>query len=157
MLCTFNVTFRYMWMRVPQQTLIWSQNYYVFWTFYHQIIANGLNKIDVDKWDYFSRDCHMLGLHHNFQCKRSIKLARVVKHGEEWHISYPKSARILSFRLSIYNTFEFWIIWIPYDVKKNIYAQCLLSRFTLFKNMSEEALVLTLYLQFVSHIYGLLE
>lgn len=59
--------------------------------FLYEIIANGLNKIDVDKWDYFSRDCHMLGLHHNFQCKRSIKLARVVKHGEEWHISYPKS------------------------------------------------------------------
>eukprot|EP00105_Crassostrea_gigas_P038003 XP_019922151.1 PREDICTED: deoxynucleoside triphosphate triphosphohydrolase SAMHD1-like isoform X4 [Crassostrea gigas] len=57
----------------------------------YEIIANGLNKIDVDKWDYFSRDCHMLGLHHNFQCKRSIKLARVVKHGKEWHISYPKS------------------------------------------------------------------
>nr|XP_034335733.1 deoxynucleoside triphosphate triphosphohydrolase SAMHD1 isoform X1 [Crassostrea gigas] len=59
--------------------------------FLYEIIANGLNKIDVDKWDYFSRDCHMLGLHHNFQCKRSIKLARVVNHGEEWHISYPKS------------------------------------------------------------------
>lgn len=59
--------------------------------FLYEIIANGLNKIDVDKWDYFSRDCHMLGLHHNFQCNRSIKLARVVKHGGEWHISYPKS------------------------------------------------------------------
>lgn len=58
--------------------------------FLYEIIANDLNKIDVDKWDYFSRDCHMLGLHHNFQCERSIKLARVVKH-EDWHISFPKS------------------------------------------------------------------
>lgn len=55
-----------------------------------EIIANKLNSIDVDKWDYFSRDCHMLGLHHNFQCERSIKVARVVKH-DDWHISFPKS------------------------------------------------------------------
>ncbi|XP_065928562.1 deoxynucleoside triphosphate triphosphohydrolase SAMHD1-like [Magallana gigas] len=55
--------------------------------FLYEIIANEENKIDVDKWDYFSRDCHMMGLHHNFQCKRSIKLARIV----EDHISFPKS------------------------------------------------------------------
>lgn len=30
----------------------------------------------------------MLGLHHNFQCQRSIKLARIVEN----HISFPKSA-----------------------------------------------------------------
>ena len=56
-----------------------------------QIIANDLNSIDVDKWDYFSRDCHMLGLHHNFQCERTIKLAKVVEHDGKWHISFPKS------------------------------------------------------------------
>lgn len=59
--------------------------------FLYEIIANDLNKIDVDKWDYFSRDCHMLGLHHNFQCERSIKLARLVKHNGKYHISFPKS------------------------------------------------------------------
>lgn len=55
--------------------------------FLYEIISNEENKIDVDKWDYFSRDCHMLGLHHNFQCQRSIKLARIVEN----HISFPKS------------------------------------------------------------------
>lgn len=59
--------------------------------FLYEIIANDLNKIDVDKWDYFSRDCHMLGLHHNFQCERSIKVARLVKHNGKYHISFPKS------------------------------------------------------------------
>lgn len=59
--------------------------------FLFEIVANDSNKIDVDKWDYFSRDCHMLGLHHNFQCERSIKQARVLKQGEEYHISFPKS------------------------------------------------------------------
>ncbi|XP_078310866.1 deoxynucleoside triphosphate triphosphohydrolase SAMHD1-like isoform X1 [Crassostrea virginica] len=60
--------------------------------FLFEIVANHLNKIDVDKWDYFSRDCHMLGLHHNFQCERTIKLAKVVEHNSgEWHISFPKA------------------------------------------------------------------
>ncbi|XP_078310162.1 deoxynucleoside triphosphate triphosphohydrolase SAMHD1-like isoform X3 [Crassostrea virginica] len=59
--------------------------------FFFEIIANDLNSIDVDKWDYFSRDCHMLGLHHNFQCERTIKLAKVVEHDGKWHVSYPKS------------------------------------------------------------------
>ena len=66
-----------------------------------QIIANDLNSIDVDKWDYFSRDCHMLGLHHNFQCERTIKLAKVVEHEPgKWHISYPKSVFFLFIILS---------------------------------------------------------
>ncbi|XP_056004548.1 deoxynucleoside triphosphate triphosphohydrolase SAMHD1-like isoform X2 [Ostrea edulis] len=59
--------------------------------FLYEIVSNDVNKIDVDKWDYFARDCHMLGLHHNFQVERSIKLARVVEHGEKIHISFPKS------------------------------------------------------------------
>ncbi|XP_061194808.1 deoxynucleoside triphosphate triphosphohydrolase SAMHD1-like [Saccostrea echinata] len=59
--------------------------------FLYEVVANDVNKIDVDKWDYFSRDCHMLGLHHNFQCQRSIKIARVIEHGGERHISFPKS------------------------------------------------------------------
>lgn len=60
--------------------------------FLFEIVANKFNSIDVDKWDYFSRDCHMLGLHHNFQCERSIKSARVFKQEDTvWHISFPKS------------------------------------------------------------------
>ena len=27
-----------------------------------QIVANKKNEIDVDKWDYFARDCHHLGI-----------------------------------------------------------------------------------------------
>ncbi|XP_061184135.1 deoxynucleoside triphosphate triphosphohydrolase SAMHD1-like [Saccostrea echinata] len=59
--------------------------------FLYEIVANDENSIDVDKWDYFSRDCHMLGLKHNFQTMRSIMLARVIKHGEEFHVSFPKT------------------------------------------------------------------
>ena len=31
-----------------------------------QIVANKRNGIDVDKWDYFARDCHCLGIPNNF-------------------------------------------------------------------------------------------
>ena len=43
-----------------------------------QIVANKRNGIDVDKWDYFARDCHYLGINNNFDHMRFIKFARVV-------------------------------------------------------------------------------
>lgn len=69
--------------------------------FLYEIIANDLNNIDVDKWDYFSRDCHMLGLHHTFQCERSITIARLVKHNGKYHISFPKSEYLNVFDMFI--------------------------------------------------------
>ncbi|XP_062570627.1 deoxynucleoside triphosphate triphosphohydrolase SAMHD1-like isoform X2 [Saccostrea cucullata] len=63
--------------------------------FLYEIVANEENKIDVDKWDYFSRDCHMLGLKHDFQIMRSIMLARVIKYKRGHRISFPKKAGLL--------------------------------------------------------------
>ena len=34
-----------------------------------QIVANKRNGIDVDKWDYFARDCHCLGIPNNFDMR----------------------------------------------------------------------------------------
>ena len=31
-----------------------------------QIVANKINNMDVDKWDYFARDCHCLGIPNSF-------------------------------------------------------------------------------------------
>ena len=31
-----------------------------------QIVANKTSGIDVDKWDYYTRDCHYMGLEHEF-------------------------------------------------------------------------------------------
>ncbi|XP_074148702.1 deoxynucleoside triphosphate triphosphohydrolase SAMHD1-like [Sminthopsis crassicaudata] len=45
--------------------------------FLYEIVANKRNGIDVDKWDYFARDCHHLGIPNNFDHKRFIKFARV--------------------------------------------------------------------------------
>lgn len=48
-------------------------------SFLYEIVANKENGIDVDKWDYFARDCHHLGIQNNFDHKRYIKFARVCK------------------------------------------------------------------------------
>lgn len=41
-------------------------------------MANKRNGIDVDKWDYFARDCHNLGIRNSFDHNRFIKFARVI-------------------------------------------------------------------------------
>jgi len=45
----------------------------------YEIVANKRNGIDVDKFDYFSRDCHHLNIKNNFDHIRWIKFARVIK------------------------------------------------------------------------------
>lgn len=49
-------------------------------------MANKRNEIDVDKWDYFARDCHMLGIKNNFDHTRYMKFARVLKFDNELQI-----------------------------------------------------------------------
>ncbi|KAK7114174.1 deoxynucleoside triphosphate triphosphohydrolase SAMHD1-like [Littorina saxatilis] len=46
--------------------------------FLFEIVANKRNGVDVDKWDYFQRDCHHLGMTSSFDLKRFIKFARVI-------------------------------------------------------------------------------
>ncbi|CAH1779924.1 unnamed protein product [Owenia fusiformis] len=48
-------------------------------SFLYEIVANKRNGIDVDKWDYFARDCHHLGFNNNFDHLRFIKFARVLE------------------------------------------------------------------------------
>ncbi|XP_020030850.1 deoxynucleoside triphosphate triphosphohydrolase SAMHD1 [Castor canadensis] len=55
-------------------------------SFLYEIVANKRNGIDVDKWDYFARDCHHLGIQNNFDYKRFIKFARVCEVGNRKHI-----------------------------------------------------------------------
>jgi len=47
-------------------------------SFLYEIVANKRNGIDVDKWDYFARDCHCLGIPNSFDRKRYMKFARVI-------------------------------------------------------------------------------
>ncbi|XP_059905177.1 deoxynucleoside triphosphate triphosphohydrolase SAMHD1-like [Gadus macrocephalus] len=55
-------------------------------SFLYDIVANKTNGIDVDKFDYFARDCHHLGIKNNFDHDRFIKFARVFKVDGEKHI-----------------------------------------------------------------------
>uniref|UniRef100_A0A665T5K9 Deoxynucleoside triphosphate triphosphohydrolase SAMHD1 n=1 Tax=Echeneis naucrates TaxID=173247 RepID=A0A665T5K9_ECHNA len=55
-------------------------------SFLYEIVANKRNGIDVDKWDYFARDCHHLGIQNNFDYRRFLKFARVCKVEGQKHI-----------------------------------------------------------------------
>ncbi|KAG8517847.1 Deoxynucleoside triphosphate triphosphohydrolase SAMHD1, partial [Galemys pyrenaicus] len=55
-------------------------------SFLYEIVANKRNGIDVDKWDYFARDCHHLGIQNNFDYKRFLKFARVCEVDNRKHI-----------------------------------------------------------------------
>ncbi|XP_028265236.1 deoxynucleoside triphosphate triphosphohydrolase SAMHD1-like [Parambassis ranga] len=46
-------------------------------SFLYEIVSNPITGIDVDKFDYFARDCHHLGIKNNFDHMRFIKFARV--------------------------------------------------------------------------------
>ncbi|XP_072557905.1 deoxynucleoside triphosphate triphosphohydrolase SAMHD1-like isoform X2 [Paramormyrops kingsleyae] len=46
-------------------------------SFLYDIVANKRNGIDVDKMDYFARDCHHLGIRNNFDFERFLMFARV--------------------------------------------------------------------------------
>ncbi|XP_026188986.1 deoxynucleoside triphosphate triphosphohydrolase SAMHD1-like [Mastacembelus armatus] len=48
-------------------------------SFLYEIVSNSTNGIDVDKFDYFARDSHHLGIQNNFDHRRFLKFARVCK------------------------------------------------------------------------------
>lgn len=57
-------------------------------SFLYEIVANKQNGIDVDKWDYFARDCHHLGIRNSFDHQRLLKFARVCKVNGRNHICF---------------------------------------------------------------------
>uniref|UniRef100_A0A670JSF9 Deoxynucleoside triphosphate triphosphohydrolase SAMHD1 n=1 Tax=Podarcis muralis TaxID=64176 RepID=A0A670JSF9_PODMU len=58
--------------------------------FLYEIVANKTSGIDVDKWDYFARDCHHLGIQNNFDHVRYITFARVCDIEGKRHICTRK-------------------------------------------------------------------
>jgi HD superfamily phosphohydrolase len=52
-------------------------------SFLYEIVANKRTEVDVDKWDYFARDCHHLGMKNGFDHNRLIKFARVIEVKDE--------------------------------------------------------------------------
>ncbi|XP_038069851.1 deoxynucleoside triphosphate triphosphohydrolase SAMHD1-like [Patiria miniata] len=47
--------------------------------FLYEIVANERNGIDVDKWDYFQRDCENLAISSSFDSRRFEKFCRVIE------------------------------------------------------------------------------
>lgn len=61
--------------------------------FLFQIISNKTSGVDVDKWDYFARDCHHLGIANSFNHERFIRFTRVIAvpaDGDRKHICAMK-------------------------------------------------------------------
>ncbi|XP_051250957.1 deoxynucleoside triphosphate triphosphohydrolase SAMHD1-like isoform X13 [Dicentrarchus labrax] len=55
-------------------------------SFLYEIVSNKENGIDVDKFDYFARDCYHLGVQINFDYRRFLKFARVCEVDGRKHI-----------------------------------------------------------------------
>ncbi|XP_038579148.1 deoxynucleoside triphosphate triphosphohydrolase SAMHD1-like [Micropterus salmoides] len=55
-------------------------------SFLYEIVANKRNGVDVDKFDYFARDCHHLGIQNNFDHRRFLQFARVCEVDGRRHI-----------------------------------------------------------------------
>ncbi|VDI45704.1 Hypothetical predicted protein, partial [Mytilus galloprovincialis] len=64
--------------------------------FLYEIVANKRNGIDVDRWDYFARDCYGLGIKNTFDHNRFMTFARVLEVKDEYQIcSRDKEAETL--------------------------------------------------------------
>uniref|UniRef100_A0A8C2B4K7 HD domain-containing protein n=1 Tax=Cyprinus carpio TaxID=7962 RepID=A0A8C2B4K7_CYPCA len=57
-------------------------------SFLYEIVANKVNGIDVDKWDYLARDCYYLGIPCGFDSQRLLKSARVCEVNGRKHICF---------------------------------------------------------------------
>lgn len=56
--------------------------------FLYEIVANKRNGIDVDKWDYFARDCQMLGIQSSFQYRRCMESVKVLNFCTETQLCF---------------------------------------------------------------------
>ncbi|XP_057984214.1 uncharacterized protein LOC131168637 [Malania oleifera] len=63
--------------------------------FLYDIVANGRNGIDVDKFDYITRDCRACGLGCNFQFQRLMETMRVLDN----EICYPAKDYLTVYKL----------------------------------------------------------
>lgn len=61
--------------------------------FLYEIVANKRNGIDVDKLDYFQRDCRAMGLSHTYDFSRLMAFARVLCVDGRRQICYPDKVR----------------------------------------------------------------
>ncbi|XP_060075553.1 deoxynucleoside triphosphate triphosphohydrolase SAMHD1-like isoform X2 [Ylistrum balloti] len=93
-------------------------------SFLYEVVANKRNGIDVDKWDYFARDCHNLGISNNFDHLRFIKFARVLKVDDELQIcSRDKEVQTL---YDMFNT-RVTLHKRAYQHRVNVIIECMIT------------------------------
>eukprot|EP00474_Spongospora_subterranea_P008919 CRZ09377.1 hypothetical protein [Spongospora subterranea] len=76
--------------------------------FLYDVVSNSRNSVDVDKFDYLSRDCYYLGMKSFFDSDRLIRMARVVND----EICYPAKHAF-----SMYQLF-----YTRYSLHKTVYS-----------------------------------
>ncbi|XP_047470044.1 deoxynucleoside triphosphate triphosphohydrolase SAMHD1-like isoform X3 [Penaeus chinensis] len=59
--------------------------------FLFEIVNNRRTGADVDKWDYFLRDCHGLGINVTFEYERLIHFSRAAEVEGEWQIVFKEA------------------------------------------------------------------
>ena len=70
-------------------------------SFIYQIISNNVNSIDVDKFDYITRDNFMLGFKMGFDPARLVNLNA----GKTWRVS-SKNRNTVGLHVSVNNVFD---------------------------------------------------
>ncbi|CAM4454575.1 unnamed protein product [Leuciscus chuanchicus] len=76
-------------------------------SFLYEIVANKQNGIDVDKWDYFARDCHHLGIRNSFDHQRLLKFARVCKINGRNHICFRDKVHDTTLKFTFHYLYKF--------------------------------------------------
>ena len=98
-------------------------------TFLYDIVANHSNGIDVDKFDYFARDCYTLGIQKTFDAERLIKSARVCLVGDALRVCFEKK--------------EVWNVHELFHTRFSLHKRAYQHRVsTVIENMFTEALLL---------------
>ena len=88
-----------------EKGFIWNDKNIGIWVY--QIVANPLNGIDVDKFDYLLRDSISCGINTNFHYDRIIKMSKIIDN----EIVYPEKLK--------YNIFEMFLT--RYKMHQQIY------------------------------------
>lgn len=75
-----------------------------------QIVANKQNGIDVDKFDYFARDCHQLGMKWSFDAERLRKFSRIVAVDDTMQLCFHEK--------------EVWNLYELFHTRYNLHKVC---------------------------------
>uniref|UniRef100_A0A3Q1ISP6 HD domain-containing protein n=1 Tax=Anabas testudineus TaxID=64144 RepID=A0A3Q1ISP6_ANATE len=105
-------------------------------SFLYEIVSNKTNGVDVDKFDYFARDCHHLGMQNNFDYRRFLKFARVCEAEDgKKHICIRDK--------EVFNMYDFF--YTRYCLHRRAYQHRVNKKFDINYGMKEKNPIETVY------------